>query len=119
MVEDAETGRGEWSPWPRLVERSLPESDAVLWAVVLLASGFDVVTTVVGVARGFPEGNAVARAFLETYGTPGIGLLKFVALVVVVVLWAVLPDRYGTTILQAVAVVWVLVVGANAVTLAG
>lgn len=100
-------------------ERMLPESDAVLWTVVVLASVFDVVTTIVGVGRGFEEGNAVARAFLSAYGSPGIGLLKFSALVLVVVLWAVLPDRYGTVVLQAVALVSLLVVGLNAVTLAG
>lgn len=119
MGEDADIGPGSWSSWPQLVERSLPESHAVLWAVVIPASVFDVVTTLVGLERGFAEGNAVARAFISTYGTPGIGLLKFSALVVVVVLWAVLPDRYGTTALQAVALVSILVVAANAATLAG
>lgn len=84
-----------------------------------VASVFDVVTTIVGVGRGVPEGNAVARAFLETYGTPGIGLLKFSALVLVVVLWAALPDRHATVVLAAFASVSLLVVALNALTLAG
>ncbi len=101
------------------VERALPESEAVLWAVVLLASVFDVVTTIVGLNLGFAEGNAVASAFIATYGTPGIGLLKFSALVVVTLAWAALPERYGTAILQGMAVVSVVVVALNAATLAG
>jgi len=106
------------SRWALRLERSLPESDAVLWTVVVLASVFDVLTTMVGVASGLPEGNAVARAFLSAYGTPGIGLLKFSALVFVVVLWAALPDRYGVAVLQAFSLVSLLVVALNAVTLA-
>lgn len=100
------------------LSRSLPESDAVLWAVVILASVLDVITTMVGLERGFAEGNAVARAFIEVYGSPGIGLLKFVALVVVVLAWALLPERYGTTVLQATAIVSLVVVALNVVTLA-
>jgi uncharacterized membrane protein len=102
----------------RLIERNLSESHAVLWAVVILASVFDIVTTMVGVERGFAEGNAVARAFIETYGTPGIGLLKFAALVVVVVLWTLLDDERATVVLAVFAAVSVLVVALNAVTLA-
>ena len=100
------------------LERTLPESDAVLWTVVLLASVFDVVTTIVGLERGFAEGNAVARAFIDVYGTPGIGLLKFVALVIVVLAWWRLPERHGTTVLQGMASVSLVVVALNAVTLA-
>lgn len=86
--------------------------------MVILASAFDVVTTVVGLERGFGEGNVVARAFVETYGTSGIGLLKFSALVVVALAWALLPERYGTAVLQAMAVVSLVVVASNAATLA-
>ena len=100
------------------VERQLSESHAVLWTVVILASVFDIVTTIVGIGHGLQEGNAVARAFIETYGTPGIGLLKFSALVLVVVLWAVLPDRYATLVLSVFAWITLLVVALNAVTLA-
>jgi len=98
-------------------KRPLSESDAVLWSVVVLASVFDVVTTMVGIERGFGEGNAVARAFIETYGTPGIGLLKFAALVFVAVCWAALPERYGSAVLSGFAVVSLAVVASNALTL--
>ena len=100
------------------VHRPLSESDAVLWTVVILASVFDFVTTIVGVGRGLDEGNRVARAFIETYGTPGIGLLKFSALVLVVVLWTVLDDERASAVLAAFAIVSLLVVGANALTMA-
>jgi hypothetical protein len=102
----------------RSFERTLPESDAVLWTVVILASVLDVVTTMVGVGRGVPEGNVVARVFMETYGTPGVGLLKFSALVVVTVGWFVLPERYGTAGLQGMALASLVVVALNTVTLA-
>jgi len=89
----------------------------VLWTVVILASAFDVVTTMAGVTRGATEANVVARAFFETYGTPGIGLLKFSVLILVVALWANLSDRYATAVLAAFAIVSLVVVGINAVTL--
>ncbi|MFC7026615.1 DUF5658 family protein [Halomicroarcula sp. GCM10025324] len=117
MSSDAVPDVFDWDAlWA--VERRLSESHAVLWTVVICASVFDVVTTIVGLARGLEEGNEVARAFIVTYGTPGIGLLKFSALVLVVVLWAVLPDRYATVVLATFAWVTLLVVALNAVTLA-
>jgi len=100
-------------------QRQLSESHTVLWAVIILASLFDVVTTMVGIQRGLGEGNAVARAFIETYGTPGIGLLKFSALVVVVIAWAWFDDRRATAVLVGFALVSLVVVALNAVTLAG
>lgn len=108
----------EWGAEAWSFQRTLPESDAVLWSVVILASVFDVVTTIVGIGAGLSEANAVARAFLHTYGTPGIGLLKFSALVLVAICWVVLPDRYGRAALQGMAVVSVGVVAINSVTLA-
>lgn len=104
---------------PSALVRHLSESHAVLWSVVAVASVFDVVTTIVGVERGAAEGNAVARAFIATYGTPGIGLLKFCALVLVVGLWAWLPDRHATVVLGVFAAFSLLVVALNALTLAG
>jgi uncharacterized membrane protein len=105
---------GGWLPG----ERQLSESHTVLWAVVILSSLFDVVTTIVGMERGLGEGNAVARAFIETYGTPGIGLLKFSALLVVVLAWALFDDRRATAVLVGFALVSLVVVALNAMTLA-
>ena len=98
--------------------RPLSEADAVLWAVVIVASVFDIVTTIVGIERGASEANSVAVAFLETYGTTGIGLLKFSALVVVTLAWWRLDDRHASVVLLAFALVSLLVVGLNALTLA-
>lgn len=100
------------------IQQRLSESHAVLWSVVIIGSVLDIVTTIVGTFRGAPEGNPVALAFMQTYGTPGVGLLKFSALVLVVLLWAALPDRYATAVLSAFALVSLIVVGANTVTLA-
>jgi len=55
---------------------------------------------------------------IETYGTPGIGLLKFSALVLVVVCCAWLDDRRATAVLFGFAVVSLTVVAVNAMTLA-
>lgn len=104
--------------WLRDHVSPLSESHAVLWSVVLVSSVFDVVTTIVGVAHGASEANTVAVAFLETYGTPGIGLLKFSALVVVTILWWRLSDTRATAVLMAFALVSLAVVAANALTLA-
>ena len=97
--------------------RQLSETDAVLWAVVIVASVFDIVTTIVGIAQGASEGNSVAVAFLETYGTTGIGLLKFSALVVVTLSWWRLDGQRATVVLLAFALVSLLVVALNALTL--
>jgi len=105
---------GGWLP----SERQLSESHTVLWSVVILSSLFDVVTTMVGMERGLGEGNAVARAFIKTYGTPGIGLLKFSALLVVVVAWALFDDRRATAVILGFALLSLAVVALNAMTLA-
>ena len=96
----------------------LSEADAVLWAVVIVASVFDIVTTIVGIAHGADEANRVAVAFLETYGTTGIGLLKFSALVVVTLAWWRLDDQRASVVLLTFALVSLLVVALNALTLA-
>ena len=100
------------------MERRLTVSHALLWTVIIVASVLDVVTTVVGLAHHLEEGNVVARAFLGTYGMPGIGLLKFCALVLLVVSWAVLVDRDATRVLIAFAVISLVTVAWNVLTLA-
>ena len=102
-----------------LEPRPLPEADAVLWTVVLVGSALDVVTTMVGVSSGLPEGNAVARAFMATYGTPGIGALKLAALLVLVLAWHYLEGESARLVLMGFAVVTLLVTGLNTITLAG
>lgn len=99
-------------------DRPMPETDGVLWTVVIVTTILDVVTTMVGLGVGLEEGNAVARAFIRTYGTPGIGALKLVGLVLLVIVWAGLPDRSATIVLAGFAVITLLVVLLNALTLA-
>ena len=101
-----------------LAEEPLPETDGVLWTVVIVASVFDVVTTMVGLGLGLQEGNAVARAFIDTYGSVGIGGLKLAGLIVLVFAWAGLEDRSATIVLAGFAVLSLLVVLLNAITLA-
>ena len=91
---------------------------ALLWTVVIVASVFDIMTTIVGLEHSLEEGNVVARAFIATYGMPGIGLLKFVALVLLVLAWAKLLDRHATTVLAAFAVISLATVTWNVMTLA-
>lgn len=98
--------------------RTLNENHAVLWTVIITSAVLDILTTMVGLGIGLDEGNAVARAFIATYGLTGIGWLKFAALVVLVITWAVLPDRRSTVVLVGFAVVSLLVVALNALTLA-
>jgi len=102
-----------------LEPRPLPEADAVLWTVVLVGSAFDIVTTMVGTASGLSEGNAVARAFMATYGTPGIGALKLVALVVLLIAWQYLAEESASIVLAGFALITLVVVGLNTLTLAG
>ena len=100
------------------VERQLSESEALLWTVIVVAAVFDVLTTMRGLALGFEEGNVVARAFIDTYGGPGLGLLKFVALVVLVGAWWWLPERQATLVLAGFAVISLLTIALNVLTLA-
>lgn len=98
--------------------RTLTESHTVLWSAVIVASAFDVVTTMTGLAYGLEEGNAVAEAYLLTYGDPGIALLKFGALVALVLAWKSLPDREATLVLAGFASISLVTVALNAMTLA-
>lgn len=100
------------------VERELTDSHAILWSVVIVASVFDILTTMRGLSMGLKEGNVVARAFIDTYGTPGIGLLKFSGLVLLVIAWASLPDRPAELVLTGFALVSLLTVVLNTITLA-
>jgi len=98
--------------------RELAHTQAVLWTVVIVASVFDVVTTMYGLDLGLREGNAIARAFIETYGTPGLGMLKFSALLLLLLAWAGLPDREAEIVLTGFAVISLVTVVLNALTLA-
>lgn len=99
-------------------KRNLTPSHALLWTVVIITSVFDILTTIVGLGHRLEEGNAVARAFIATYGMPGIGLLKFSALVLLVIAWTILLDRHATKVLAAFAIISLVTVTWNVMTLA-
>jgi hypothetical protein len=101
-----------------LEPKPLPEADALLWTIVIVGAILDVTTTIVGVGSGVPEGNPVARAFIETYGTPGIGALKLVSLVVLTLTWHALEDESARLALAAFALVSLVVTALNTLTLA-
>ncbi|MFB6094880.1 MAG: DUF5658 family protein [Halodesulfurarchaeum sp.] len=100
-------------------ERPIPPTDMVLWSVVVVGSVFDILTTMVGLGVGLREGNLVARAFVETYGVTGIGWLKLGALVGLVVSWFVLPKRPARILLFWFAIVSLVAVAFNVLTLMG
>lgn len=97
--------------------RHMTETDAVLWAVVIVATVADVVTTISGLSLGLGEGNVVVREMIATLGLAGFWLVKFCALVVLATGWTLLPERTATTFLAVFALVTMAVVLGNAVTL--
>ena len=98
--------------------RFLSVTDTLLWTVVIITSVFDILTTMVGLNHRLEEGNVVAEAFIATYGMPGIGLLKFSALVLLAISWAILFDRHATKLLAAFGVISLATVTWNVMTLA-
>jgi hypothetical protein len=100
-----------------LEPKPLPETDALLWTIVIVGAILDVTTTIVGVGSGASEGNPVALAFLETYGTPGIGALKLVALVVLALTWHALEEQSARLALAGFAIVSLVVIVLNTLTL--
>lgn len=90
---------------------------AVLWSVILLATVADILLTMIGVANGLQEGNVVVAAALAEFGIAGLWLVKFAAMVWLVVGWALLSDRDATIFLALFAGVTLSVVGYNVVIL--
>ncbi|WP_276272679.1 DUF5658 family protein [Haloarcula litorea] len=100
-------------------ERRLTRTHAALWTVIVAATVADVLLTMRGLALGYREGNAVVGALLSTFGLAGLWLVKFAAMVWLVVGWAVLSDRDAAVFLALFALVTLVVVAHNAVVLFG
>lgn len=98
-------------------ERRMTRTHAVLWTVIVAATSADVVLTLVGLERGFREGNLVVAASLSSLGLAGLWLVKFAAMVWLVAGWALLSDRNATIFLALFAVVTAAVVGHNVLVL--
>jgi len=90
----------------------------VLWTTVVVASVLDVLTTTIGLRRGFQEGNGVARVLVEAVGVPGFAGLKLAALIVLAVTWRRVDERQGYVALVGFGSVTVVVVALNVVTIA-
>ncbi len=116
VTSDHSLTDGELARWIP-IGGELSVSHAVLWTVILLTSLFDIVTTTVGLELGLREGNAVARALIESYGVVGLAILKIGALVVVALVWAALDERRSTAALVGFALVSSFVVALNTVAL--
>ncbi|MBX0296294.1 DUF5658 family protein [Haloarcula nitratireducens] len=116
MIPDYSLTDGELAHWIP-IGGELSVSHAVLWTVILLTSLFDVVTTTVGLELGLREGNAVARALVESYGVVGLAALKIGALLVVALVWAALDEHRSTAALVGFALVSSFVVALNTIAL--
>jgi len=63
----------------RTVSRAVPtrvSTERLLWGMVVLLMGFDVLTTGAGLSQGFAEGNPVMAAAIEQAGLAGLVLTK-------------------------------------------
>lgn len=74
---------------------SLRTLSVALWTAVFTASTLDVVTTTIGLRQGLSEGNALARALLETLGVVGLVGLKLAALTVLAATWYLVDEQQG------------------------
>jgi len=92
----------------------MTRSHAVLWALILVTTVTDIVLTMVGLAAGLREGNAVLAAMLAEFGLVGLWLVKFVAMAWLVAGWALLEDRNAAVFLALFATVTSAVVVSNA-----
>lgn len=100
-------------------EREMTTTHATLWAIILVATALDIVTTMVGLSNGLREGNVVVGTTIEALGLPGLWLVKFAAMVWLVGGWTLLSDRNAAIFLALFAVVTVATVIVNVLTLSG
>ncbi|WP_367176022.1 hypothetical protein [Haloarcula rubripromontorii] len=98
-------------------EHHLSPTHAVLWTVVLVATVGDVLLTMTGLTVGLQEGNVVVSAMLAEFGLAGLWLVKFGAMLWLVVGWRLLSERNATVFLALFAVVTLAVVAYNSVTI--
>ena len=100
--------------WP---EHHLSNTHAVLWTVILVATVGDILLTMTGLTVGLQEGNAVVSTMLAEFGLAGLWLVKFGAMLWLVVGWRLLSERNATVFLTLFAVVTLAVVAYNSVTI--
>jgi len=100
-------------------ERRMTRRHTVLWGLILVTTAADIVLTMVGLASGLQEGNAVVGAMVSSFGLAGLWAVKFAAMCWLVAGWALLSDRNASVFLGLFAAVTSLVVVHNAVTILG
>lgn len=115
------------SPTATLRDRllpTLPPTDGwavtpLVWALALVATAGDLLTTSYGLHVGMREGNSVALAALEAFGLPGLLGLELFALGFAGVCWHVVSGRKSLVPPATLGGVTALVVCLNLVTLFG
>ncbi|MDS0259113.1 DUF5658 family protein [Haloarcula sp. S1CR25-12] len=98
-------------------ERRMTRTHLVLWAVILATTVADILLTMVGLAAGYREGNAVVAALLAEFGLVGLWLVKFGAMVWLVCGWLLLDDRNAAVFLALFGAVTGAAVVSNALLL--
>jgi len=91
--------------------------DQLLWGIVLVAAGADIVLTLFGLSLCFTEANPVARAMLNLGGGAGLCVLKGGALAVLFGVYRYVRPLYARSALAAFSLPQLLAVGHNSVLL--
>lgn len=104
---------------PALPTTAGPTLTPLVWALALVATTGDLLTTAYGLHVGFREGNSVALAALEAFGFPGLVGLKLAALGFAGICWLLCSGRKSLVPPATLGGVTALVVCLNLVTLFG
>lgn len=103
----------------RLASVGLPRLDPgwTLWALLLVATAADVVTTLYGLSAGMAEGNPFVATTLATTGVAGFFVLKAAILAFGYACWRLLPRSQALAVPLGLALPTALAAGSNAVVL--
>jgi hypothetical protein len=90
------SGRLSWV----VQEQQLTNTHVGLWAVILVSTVADIILTLAGLGVGLEEGNPVVSAAVATFGAAaGLYLVKFLAMLWLVVGWVTLSERNASIFL--------------------
>lgn len=93
---------------------ALARRERTLWALVLLATLADVVSTVAGIHLGLAEGNPLIAGVLASTGVAGFLAIKAVVLAVAIGFRAVAP-QFRVVVPLGLCLPWLLAASVNAV----
>jgi hypothetical protein len=88
-----------------------------LWALLLVATAADVVTTLYGISAGMAEGNPFVATTLATTGVAGFFVLTAAVLAFGYACWQLLPRSQALAVPTGLALPTALAAGSNAVVL--